>query len=294
MTRTILFSSLLALGLATTAYAAAPTAKAKLSVANAQTRAEVHSEGRTAPVRSTKSVRRTTASTSSAGASTMAAGPSVDDVGDADTFGRNVVWAGLLQSGYITMSSDCTPVAGDPPPGVNDHCITINPGPVSTSFNFPDIGQINLPGKSSKNILCHWLSPIVNYSLYNGTGVPANGRITLTPYLTVVSEVLNDPSLIDPSTGAPFGGSLVTGFAASYQNAHSMAPGDRDTQRFSESRVCIAGTLSRRGLVEGYGLTDAQVTQIFKKPMTLRFGLRGSGSLVDYASITYGLRIMGD
>lgn len=288
MIRTALFTSLMAIGLTTIAFAAAP--KVNLSAAKAQMRTELSSEGRTStqPV----SARRTQAKTASA--SIMAAAPTAAAVGDADTFGHNVVWAGLISTGNISLSTDCTPVPGDPPLGPDDRCVTLNPAPAITTFNLPDIGRITLPGKSSRNILCHWLSPIVIYSLYNGTGVPANGRISLTPYLKIESEVLNDPTLLDPNTGLPYGGVLESGFAASYQSSHTLQPNERDTQRFSESRVCIAGTISRQGLIQGFGFSNAQVDKFFKKPMTLRFGLRGSATLVDFANMIYGLRIMGD
>lgn len=287
MSRTLLFTSLALLGLASAVYAATP--KANLSAAKAQTHAELRSEGRaSAQPSASRHVQ------AGASATAMSAPVTAAEVGDADTFGRNVIWDGLIQTGFISMSTDCTPVAGDPAPGPDDHCVTLNPAPAVTTFDLPDIGRMTLPGKSSHNILCHWLTPIVTYSLFNGTGVPANGSMRLSPYLKIESEVLNDPSLIDPNTGLPYGGVLETGFATTYRNSHTMAPGETDTQSFGNSRVCIAGTISRQGLIQGYGFTDTQVDKFFKKPMTLRFGLRGSASLVNFASITYGLRIMGD
>jgi hypothetical protein len=283
MTRTALFSSLVAIGLAATAIAATP--KANLSAVKAQMRTEVRSEGHS-PVG-----RHTTASSATVH---TAAGPTAADVGDADTFGRTVIWDGIISSGNISMAADCTPAPGDPPPGPDDHCITLNPAPAATSFDLPDIGRITLPAKSSRDILCHWLTPIVIYSLHNGTGVPATGRISLSPYLKVESSVLNDPSLIDLTTGLPFNGSLITAFSANYQSSHTLQPGDTDTERFSESRVCIGGTISRQGLIQGYGLTNAQVDKFFANPMTLRLGLRGSATLVDFANLIYAVRIMGD
>ena len=41
------------------------------------------------------------------------AGPTDADVGDADSFGKNVKWLGLLQTGSISLQPDCTPVPGD-------------------------------------------------------------------------------------------------------------------------------------------------------------------------------------
>ena len=286
MPRTLLFTSLVALGLASTLAAAAP--KSVTSTVKKQAADEVRSEGRSLVANASSTSTRATVKTASGAAPTSA------QVGDADTFGRAVIWDGLLSSGNISLAADCTPQPGDPPLGPNDRCVQLNAAPGSTSFDLPDIGQMWLPGKTSQNILCHWLTPIAIYSMYNGTGATANGRITLSPYLKIDSPVLNDPSLIDATTGLPFNGSLLTGFAASYSSQKTLAPGARDTERFSESRVCIAGTISRQGLIQGYGLTNAQVDAFFKNPLTLHFGLRGNASLVDFGNIIYGLRIMGD
>jgi len=223
------------------------------------------------------------------------AAPTPEEVGDADSFGRNVIWDGLLQSGTVTLTGDCTPLPGDPPPGPDDRCVTLNAAPAITPFDLPDIGRMTLPPKASKSLLCHWLTPINFYQFNNTTAATQfNASIRLTPYIIVESEVLLDPALIDPGTGLPFGGRLESGFAASYADVRTLEAGERASLRYSHSRTCIAGFLSKRNLIEGYGLTEAQANQIFKKKIVLRFGLRGSASLVTDAFLIYGLRVMGD
>jgi len=223
------------------------------------------------------------------------AGPDDDAVGDAASFGRNVKWLGLLQSGSINLRANCTPPVGASPLGPDDRCVTLNPAPAFTSFDFPDIGRIKLPGKSARSLLCHWLSPILTYAFENATGVyQPNARLQLSPYVVIESSVLSDPSLIDPGTGLPFGGRLETGFAATYIDSRSMQPGDRQLIRHSQSRTCIAGFLARRSLVQGYGFTDAQVDELFRKDMRISFGLRGNAAMVSDATFLYGLRVVGD
>jgi hypothetical protein len=214
---------------------------------------------------------------------------------DSDSFGRSVKFDGLMQSGVVTLLDDCTPEPGEPPPGPDDRCVVLNPAPAATAFDFADIGRLTIPGRSANSLLCHWLSPIVFYSFQNPTGVfQPNATFRLIPYVVVESEVLDDPALIDPTTGLPFGGQLETGFAATYSDAQSLDPGQRATRRFSLSRVCINGFLSKSALMEVYGLTEAQAKQVFKRDMTLRFGLRGNAALVSGASVLYGLRVVGD
>ena len=292
MSRSMLFASVLALGLASATLCAAP--KSVTTKVKKQVTADARSEGRAYPLNAgSRRTHAVTAVPSSASVGTLAA-PTVDQVGDPDTFGRNMIWDGVLSTGTINFQSDCTPAPGDPPLGPDDRCVTLNPAPAVTTFDLPDIGRMWLPAKTSKDILCHWLSINGAYSLYNSTGANANGSITLSPYLRIESEVLNDPTLIDPTTGLPYGGVLETTPGTTYGKTMTLAPNARDTERMSDSRVCIAGAISRQGLINGYGFTDAQVDKFFKKPMTLKLGVRGSATLLDFASLIYGLRIIGD
>lgn len=215
--------------------------------------------------------------------------------GDTDSFGRNVVFDGLVQSGYVYFQADCTIVDPSNPLGPNDRCITLNAAPGPTNFDAPDIGQLTIPGKSAHSVFCHWLTPLASYSFKNSTGsFQPNAKFHLSPYVVVENPVLNDPSLIDPTTSLPFNGKLLSGFAAAYQDAQSLDPGQTASRTFSETRVCIAGFISKSALMGTYGLTDAQAKEFFKKDSILHFGLRGNLTLVDNGYVTYGLRVVGD
>jgi hypothetical protein len=228
------------------------------------------------------------------GATALAAPPAPGGY-DTDSFGRNVVFDGLLQSGTVTLQPDCTPFPGEPPLGPDDRCVALNTAPAATSFDLPDIGRLTIPGKSAHSFFCHWLTPIAIYDFANPTGVfQPSADFLLYPYVVVESSVLDDPSLIDPTTGLPFGGKLETSFAAIYQDAQSLDVNQTATRRFSETRVCIGGFLSQQLLTTNYGLTDAQAREVFRHDITLRFGLRGTAALVDSAYVIYGLRVVGD
>jgi len=224
--------------------------------------------------------------------------PAAPGGSDTDSFGRNVTFDGLLQAGTVSLFADpagCTPLPGDPAPGPDDRCVVLNPAPGLTTFDFPDIGRLTIPGRSAHSLLCHWLTPIAYYSFQNPTGVfQSLATYRLSPYVIVESSVLSDPALIDPTTGLPFNGKLETAFAATYQDSQSLDVNQSATRRFSETRVCIGGFLTKANLMSTYGLTDAQATQVFRHDMTLRFGLRGSAKLVDSSFVIYGLRVVGD
>lgn len=209
----------------------------------------------------------------------------VDDVGDVDSFGRNLRWLGVTQLN-VALTSDCT---GWTVPG----CQAITPG-AFTSFNFNDLARVRLPPRASKTLLCHWLSPLVTVSYDNPTASPVNALLRYSPTLTIENAVLNDPALIDPTTGVPFGGRLQTGMSASEFFEVPLAPGTQFTQRSRDSAVCIAGFINKRTLVDVYGLTEAQATAFFQNETMVRMNLSGSINHVADASFIFGLRIIGD
>lgn len=218
-----------------------------------------------------------------------AAAPTIEEVGDAGSFGKNVKWLGLV-SINMTLTDDCSPVAGEP---ALANCIELAPAPAATPINAPDLASITLPGRSTETLLCHWQTPIVSYSLANYTGAPAQYQFRLSPTYRFESDVLDDPGLINPQTGLPFGGSLSLSLT-SLNRFGTLAPDAYEVQYESGTRMCIAGVLSQRSLVEQWGLTPAQARRFFRRPITIVMGLSGTSRLVDGANINFGTRFVGD
>ncbi|MEO6172452.1 MAG: hypothetical protein ABIP02_04985 [Arenimonas sp.] len=213
-------------------------------------------------------------------------------VGDANSFGRNVKFMGMVQTGVLTIAADCTP---DPafPPGPNDHCLVPDVNS-NTSFNYPNLGAVLIPGKSSKSLFCHSQTPFGVMIYHNGTGVyQGTARSVFNVTYKIENEVLSDPSLIDPNTGLPFGGSLQTSLSA-VRDSRGLQPGDTQVYRDNYTRMCNAGIVSKRSLIEGYGLTDAQATAFFNKDTVITIGLVGSTRLVSDGSMIVGTRFYGD
>lgn len=229
-----------------------------------------------------------TATQAASGKVAAAAAPTVEEVGDVDSFRRPVRWLGVTQ-GNVNMASTCPPPSTDPTP-----CVALNAAPASTSFDFDDIASITLPGKSAHSLLCYWFSPYLNVSYHNPTASPDVAQLAYFPTLTIESEVLDDPVLIDPGTGLPFGGELLTGMTSSEIIQTPLAAGQQLDQVSRDSAVCIAGFLTRRNLVLNFGLTEAQATQFFKKPITVRLNVSGNVRFVQNAGLVFGLRIVGD
>ena len=217
------------------------------------------------------------------------AGPTLEEVGDVDSFGRQVRWLGLTQMD-ITLADTC------PPPGTtpNSACAVLDPPGAVTSFNFDDVARITLPAKSADSLLCYWLSPFLTTTYDNPTAAPVIARLNFSPTLTIENPVLDDPALIDPMTGLPFGGSLLTGMTSSERFEVPLAAGMQLSERKRDSAVCIAGFVSRRSLVQNYGLTEAQAKEFFKKKTTIRMNITGSAQYVQNALWIFGLRVVGD
>src|SRR5690349_9283490 len=219
---------------------------------------------------------------------TAAAAPTVDDVGDADSFGRNVTYLGLAQTLSVAVVDDCS--TSDP---ALERCIVANPAPAPTLFNEANLAAINLPAKATKSLMCFALTPIVKVQWENNLATPSTARFTGRALISIDNDVLDDPTLIDPDTGLPFGGVLSLSLST-YSDLHTLQPGEIDFKTFQLSRSCIAGIISKRVLVDTYGLSDAQATQFFKKPMTITFGASGTFGLTSFANYLYGIRLYGD
>src|SRR3954447_17549617 len=100
----------------------------------------------------------------------QAAPPTVEEVGDPDSFGRDVIYLGNAQTSNAALQEDCTP---DPmfPPAPNDRCIVLNAQPAATSFNEDGLATLALPADSTKSLVCFALTPNPNFEFFNLTGV---------------------------------------------------------------------------------------------------------------------------
>lgn len=212
-----------------------------------------------------------------------------EEVGDADSFGRNVKWLGLA-SAFVQLSDTCTPAPGDPPP---ENCVVVNPAPAATNFHVPDLDSVTLPPRSTQSLICHWQTPIVSYSAQNPTGAPASFSLRVAPVYRIENEVLNEPGLIDPNTGLPYGGVIELALT-SINKSSTLAAGDFEFESITGTRMCIGGLISKANLIAAYGLSEAQATRFFRRETTIRVGLRGQARLVENANINIGTRFVGD
>jgi|SRR5690348_7361945 len=220
-----------------------------------------------------------------------AAAPAVSDadVGDADSFGRNVVYAGILASSGVYLAEDCSP-GGTP----LDNCVTVNPQPLGTSFDFEDMAHITLPGKTTHSFLCFHTTTFRFRQYRNETPNMADAHFRYQESVTLESDLLNDPSLIDPTTGLPFNGKIRNYIGTDVSDRVSLMPGQGGGHSEWSSRTCQGGVISKNYLTTEYNLPQSVVNQFFKHPITLRLNIEGNAALVTDGYIITGIRFYGD
>lgn len=214
----------------------------------------------------------------------------VDDAGDADSFGRPVRWLGVAQADVLFA-----PMCRNPDVAGPRHCVNINPATLSANFELYDIARVRLPAGSSHSLLCQSLSPITQINYRNPHGTSAAGHMRYFAWLTVENAVLDDPKLIDPVTGQPYGGKVDVSMGALARHEEWLQPGQQMQRYRRDSIACVGGFLSSRALVEQYGLSDEQARAFFRSPTTLRLNVSGDLRNVEGgSSLVLGLRILGD
>lgn len=220
-----------------------------------------------------------------------ASAPAVSDadVGDADSFGRNVVYAGLLASSDVNLAEDCSP-GGTP----LDNCVTVNPQPSVTSFDFEDLAHITLPGKATHSFLCFHTTTFHFRHYQNETSGMFDAHFGYEESVTLESDLLNDPSLIDPTTGLPFNGKIRNYIGTDVNDRMSLMPGQSGSHSEWSSRTCQGGIISKNYLTTEYNLPQSIVDQFFKHPITLRLNIEGNAGLVTDGYIITGIRFYGD
>jgi hypothetical protein len=209
-----------------------------------------------------------------------AAPPTNADVGDAGSFGSNVIWMGLVSTGVVFLATDCTPLLPDL--GPDDRCVTLSGS--TTHFEFADLGRITLPANSANTLICHWATPSGYYVLNNPTAATATASFRLRPTYRIESKVLQGPTFnggIDVSLSGPL-------------DIQTLAPGAQQTHSITASRDCIGGLITKASLVNDYGLTEAQAKSFFQGPITIRAGVSGDVTRVSDGQIIYGTRLTGD
>jgi hypothetical protein len=212
------------------------------------------------------------------------------DVGDADSFGRNLKWLGAM-NGFVYFGSTC-PRANAP---AWERCQPIVAQTVETPFAFGDIASIRLPARASTSLLCQWVTPILSLTHQNTTNTRTYSYFRYWPTITIVSGALSDPASINTITGQSFGGKLIIPMTSHGAWINKpLEPGVVFGERSRDSQVCLGGVLNRRVLIESYGMSEELADKLFASPMDVSLSVQGNLRNVREGYLTLGVRMVGD
>lgn len=189
----------------------------------------------------------------------------VDGVGDSDSFGRKVIWAGAKSTKPVSVDSTCVP---------SDYTVCASPstGGSIQHFDARALATIELPKGTALSLICHHITPMYSYRMSNYSGRLTNGAfLHLTPYATVYNEALNDPSAVDPATGLTLGGSFDVQMVGTFAREKSLP--NEAAEQYSESytRSCIGGMINKNTLEVLYKLPDSVAKKFFKNETKIVF-----------------------
>lgn len=270
--------------------------QARGSAENSKTHADEARRAALAAVREIKADSRITP--------TLEVGPL--DFYDGDSFGKSVIFLGSLYAGTVyvadltgqTVNANGCPTTPPNNFAPDDYCFNKAPGvpmPVPTPGGafievFDPAWQITIPGNTVKNVIYPMLNNTVSVFSTGTTTGPSS--VVYTPRITIVSDALNDPLAINPD-GTPMNGSFTTSLTGTYFRSSfvpSAGPFTSETQNYAS----VAGRGISRAFWRTVGLPDSVINNIYKKPMTLKFGIRFRlSNSPDEAIFFYTFRLIG-
>ena len=235
----------------------------------------------------------------------MVASPA--DFNDTASFGKNAKFLGSLYAGTVFVYRSCDPqilldelqttLAPD------DHCIVHTfATPMTTTTVFDPVWQITVPGNTVDNVIYPMLNNHVGYDAFpSSMGPPAGNNgymmgfasIRFTPVVTIESTALNDPAAIDPSTGSPMNGSFTASLPGTRVKGFMVGTDDFISE--NDSYASVAGRGFSRTYFESLGLPQNVINQLFKRAITLKFGIRADvNGPIQQAFFSFTFRLLGN
>ena len=218
------------------------------------------------------------------------------EVGEPDSFGKNVKFLGTATTGTVFVYYSCDPAVLlaelELTLGADDRCLAAANGGANASGTFNDIGRITIPGRSADNVIYFIANNSINNEFQNNfaNGLPV--FFTYSPRITIESAALNDPLAVDPNTGQPLNGSLTVGIMGTKQFFKTVPAGE--FEYFFDNYSSAATRGFARGYFADLGLPPTVVNNLYRQPMTIRLGMRLSVRNVYLGRYFYTMRFTGN
>jgi hypothetical protein len=221
---------------------------------------------------------------------------SVADVGEPDSFGKNVKFLGTASTGVVFVYRSCDPAILlaelELVLGADDRCLAQPFGAGTVSATFTDLGRITIPGRSVDNVVYFVLNNTAGSETQNtfANGIPVFS--SYIPRITIESAALNDPAALDPNTGQPLNGVLtVSAFGTKIFNKTVPA---NDFEFFYDSYSSAATRGFARSYFADLGLPQTVINNLYRQPMTIRLGMRVATRNVSFGQYFYAMRLTGN
>ena len=226
------------------------------------------------------------------------------DFNDTHSFGKNAKFLGSLYAGTLYVYRSCDPqvlldelqltLAAD------DHCIVhTSATPMTTTSVFDPVWEITIPANSIDNVIYPLLNNTVGYDATPSTPPTGNGYgagfafIRYSPIVTIESVALNDPAAIDPNTGLPMNGSFTATLPGTRVKGFMVGTDDFFSE--NDSYASVAGRGFSRVYFAALGLPQNVINNLFKKSITLKFGIRADvNGPIQQAFFSYQFRLLGN
>jgi hypothetical protein len=220
------------------------------------------------------------------------------------SFGKTVKFLGSLYAGTLIVYRSCDPqilfddlqttLAAD------DHCIVHNlTTPMTRTDVFDPVWQITIPANTVDNVIYPMLNNTVGYDAFVDPSATGNGfgagsaLFRFSPVVTIESVALNDPAAINPTTMLPMNGSFTTTLAGT--RIRSFLVRSDEFISDNDSYASVAGRGLSRAYFTSLGLPQSVINNLFKKSMTLKFGIRADvNGPVQQAFYSYTFRLLGN
>jgi hypothetical protein len=226
------------------------------------------------------------------------------DFNDTASFGKNAKFLGSLYAGTLYVYRSCDPqilldelqltLAAD------DHCVVhTSAAPMGTTTVFDPVWQITIPANTVDNVIYPMLNNQVGYDAFSNTSPTGNGYgagfafTRFTPVVTIESTALNDPAAINPTTGLPMNGSYTASLPGT--RVRSFLVRDDDFISDNDAYASVGGRGLSRTYFAALGLPTSVINNLFKRSMTLKFGIRADvNGPIQQAFYAYTFRLLGN
>ncbi|NKF23724.1 hypothetical protein [Solimonas marina] len=201
---------------------------------------------------------------------------------------KPVVWGNAASAAVLFTAGCSASVTG------YDRCVDVSPG-MPAAYDIRDLSSVTLPARASRTLVCPLISNHYLYNLMNTVvSYTTGGGVRFDPYYTIDSATLDDPSLIDPSTGQAYAGKLDLSASATYSyGTNNLRPGLPESQQGEVSRSCVGG-LTADFFESVYGLPSATAEKLIAGALTIHLNLRGETTNLHDGSYLLGLRLISD